>query len=89
MTTKDSTKDSTDLRIPGLSAGAWSTGELSPNNNEVMLSITTALVLARNIEITSAKFSQEITDYMKQTDWTVHSGLFVSIASYLLLAYYH
>lgn len=72
-----------DLRILGLPAGSWSTGEVNPSNKGSMPLLNTKIVLVRNITITAKKFSQAITDTMKKTDWSTNVGIFVSCHNYL------
>jgi len=67
-----------DLTIPGLPAGGWSTGEVKPSNGGSMPLLNTKMVLVRNVTISATKFSQAITDTLKQTDWSTHVGIFVS-----------
>ena len=67
------------LHLRGLHIGGWSTGELSTDNDGVMPLVTDTIILARNIEISSTKFSKEVTDFMKETDWSKHCGVLVSI----------
>jgi len=67
-----------DLTIPGLPAGGWSTGEVNLSNKGQMPLLNTKLVLVRNVTISATKFSQQITDTLKQTDWSTNVGLFVS-----------
>ena len=71
------------LHSPGLHARAWSIWQL-----RVLPLITNTIILAWKTEISSKKFSKEVTDYTKETYWSKHCVVFVStILSIMLLMY--
>ena len=64
--------------VPGLAKGAWSTGVLNSSNKGVFPLLTTQLIVAKDITVTAAKFSQEVTDSLTKFDAKVGVGVIVS-----------
>ena len=64
--------------VPGLAPGAWSTGVLDSSNNGLFPLLTTQIIVAKDITVTAAKFSQEITDTLTKFDGKVGVGTIVS-----------
>jgi len=54
--------------ILGAKAGSWSTGELSVNNAGVLPTYITSLIIARNVEVTSTKWSDTQTATLKESE---------------------
>jgi len=46
--------------IPGFDPGTWSTGELNFNNKGIFPMLSTQLIVAKDITITTVKFSKEV-----------------------------
>ena len=65
-------------RLPGLSPGAWSTGVLDSSNKGSFPLLTTQMIVAKDITVTAAKFSREVTDSLTKFDATVDVGVIVS-----------
>ena len=65
-------------RLPGLSPGAWSTGVLDSSNKGSFPLLTTQMIVAKDITVTAAKFSREVTDSLTKFDATVGVGVIVS-----------
>ena len=65
-------------RIPGLAPGAWSTGVLDSSNKGSFPLLTTQMIVAKDITVTAAKFSQEITNSLTKFDAKVGVGVIVS-----------
>ena len=58
--------------IPGFDPGSWSTGELNCNNQGLFPMLSTQMIVAKDITVTSVKFSKEA--YEPDTyDHPVHS----------------
>ena len=64
--------------LPGLSSGAWSTGVLDNSNKGSFPLLTTQMIVAKDITITAAKFSKEVTDNLTKFDAKVGVGVIVS-----------
>ena len=50
------------LGIKGLGSGSWSSGELGPQNDGSFPLLPTAMIVAKDVEISSEKFSQSLKD---------------------------
>ena len=64
--------------IPGLAPDAWSTGVLDSSNKGSFPLLTTQLIVAKDITVTAAKFSREVTDSLTKFDANVGVGVIVS-----------
>ena len=65
-------------RLPGLAAGGWSTGLLDSSNKGSFPLLTTQMIVAKDITVTAAKFSKEVTDSLTKFDAKVGVGVIVS-----------
>ena len=65
-------------RIPGEGPSFWSTGVLESSNNGSFPLLSTEMIVAKDIEVTASKFSEEISDILKAFNPSVDSVVLVS-----------
>jgi len=75
--------DVENYKIPGEKAGAWSTGNLDSKNKGSLPLISTQMVVAKDITVTSSKFNQEIINTMKDFEASGKTGFLVSTTKYM------
>ena len=63
--------------IPGEGPGAWSTGVLDSSNDGSFPLLSTRMIVAKDITITSSSFSKEIVDTLKTFNPSAESALLV------------